>query len=690
MKNCTSDPHDALKSLLGSQSNLTVLHISNSPLTRLPSEVCLLTQLTILAVPNNRLETLPWECLRNLRHLHHIDASHNRIKQLENGSFYNTHLGHLILHHNQISVIGVDVFTRPEALQGLTTIDISWNRLKSLDPWPIMLMNGTRTISLDNNQISHFTNFIGWKFKCPKNRLPTKITLRSNRISHIMDMLSGWNLTADPDVLCLLSGQFFSIELQVNKFMCDCIDFDIYSLLYRVNLSSYAEHLLCDTPQHLHMRKITSIPLDQFTCQYTYKDGCPDQCHCTGQPAHFNMSILCDKSKLATMPEKLPKSSLVHYHYYLNFIDNNMTKLTYRVYFNQTKRALFTRNMIGYIGLDVFNALKNAEMVALDYNKLKYLPKNIATVNMTSVKDIRLANNKWVCDCHAKETRRWLIRMQAVISDKERIVCQTPSRLLGSNLLLISEDNLICGSTVNKSALTYSTTLGMLAGVCILFILLLTMLVSTKRVWLFKTFHWHPLDSDECEGESKEFDVFVSYAHEDADYVEDNLIPGLQRRTYKIVYHRIGLLPGKYIHTQIEECVLRSKRTLIVCSNDFLRSECCLWDLTVALEQDGKNNTHRVLAIRYEDVQAGFLDPILQTFFTQCIHLQPGSKCFWDNLEYVLPIKTLGAINDDPHDVTTSWHAGLDAGAHPACYDDGQTLDDNIPDEDRARLLAEN
>ena len=76
----------------------------------------------------------------------------------------------------------------------------------------------------------------------------------------------------------------------------------------------------------------------------------------------------------------------------------------------------------------------------------------------------------------------------------------------------------------------------------------------------------------------KEYDVFLSYANQDSQYVEDILLSGLERpekaeaQRYKCLIHSRDWAPGTAIPDQILQSVDNSRRTVIVLSNNYLQS----------------------------------------------------------------------------------------------------------------------
>ena len=640
IENCQRDPGSQLDALLRRNLNVSGLVIINSFLSRVPRLVCEMTELRSIDFTNNTIRNLPWKCLKNLKYIQSIVLSKNMIAKLENGSFYGfPNLNSIRIDHNNISEIDVDVFIQLGRMQ-FDLIDLSDNYINSLDPWPLMFIHQRTEINLDNNHISKFTNRPQWHVNCTPGLIPiADLILSQNKIRHISDILNGWNITGEIPIMCLLGHEkSLSIDLSANPYVCDCIDYEVYKFLDQVKKGEVMG-MFCDKPQDMYGQRIVSVPLDDFIC-HVQKD-CPGECVCIDQPNEMNMSISCIGPGLDSIPEQLPVLPKHNYHYKLVFTSSNIIYLDHRAYFSRTRQAIFSHNNISNISVAALNALSSASAIYLDHNQIQYLPKNISSVHLSDDIDVRLESNAWVCDCNAIETRSWMVKNSKVITDRAGILCNTPSRLKGFNLLSISEDDMICGDPPNKELIGYLGAGGSALFICFIFIGVFFIL-RYKRVWLYRQFHWHPFDWDECDEENKEFDVFVSYSNDDEEYAGEFLIPSLERKGYKVAYHRVHFHGGKPITVSIEECIRKSKRTLAVFSRSFLQSEWCMWEFTVALEMDGNEGRHRLIAIKYEDVDIASLNLTLKAYFKRYTYIERDSHVFWDNLEYSLPVNRIG------------------------------------------------
>ena len=180
--------------------HLTSLSITNSSLTRVPASVCKLLNLTSLNLNYNRLTELPDNCFTKLTKLVTLSVKWNSIVRLQDGLFGGLQrLVVLDLSYNSIVYIGLRLFSNSSDLIRLRTINLSHNKLTSLEPWwycRIILGDKSSPVTTDlqHNLISNFTNELNFEYRCGMKRLYGHLNLDHNRIIHIMDMVDGWNI----------------------------------------------------------------------------------------------------------------------------------------------------------------------------------------------------------------------------------------------------------------------------------------------------------------------------------------------------------------------------------------------------------------------------------------------------------------------------------------------------------------
>jgi hypothetical protein len=111
-----------------------------------------------------------------------------------------TDLESIVLTENNISSIGLHVFAADANLTRLRYINLQSNNLKELEPWPMIrgqLVPGTEIV-LAFNQVSTFSNRLGWHFKCgTRPPVVATVSLKVNCMRHVTDLLYGWNITSE-------------------------------------------------------------------------------------------------------------------------------------------------------------------------------------------------------------------------------------------------------------------------------------------------------------------------------------------------------------------------------------------------------------------------------------------------------------------------------------------------------------
>ena len=362
--------------------NLISLFMLNTSLPRVPASVCQLPNLRELYLDGNNLTEVPYDCLTNLSRLlmlsasrnaitglnggifdglqnlkrlyldHNrigglhdgtfkglqslmiLDLSHNRITGLHDGTFDGLQsLGSLDLSYNGITFIGIRVFSNSSVLTRLRVLDLSYNKLTSLEPWwyyrcILGSMMSPVVINLNHNLISNFTNKLQFDFDCNMTVPFGFIDLGGNPITHFMDILNGWNMTLLSFFKCVNYnpvGIFFTIfYIRGLNLACDCNDFELFqkarnrshsqtfTILRDVHCKK--SNVYNNTPQSVLTSK---VPLSDFVCHLS--DHCPPSCQCVYRPENTTLHVNCSASNLSSLPFDLPPLPKSYVIYKLDF-----------------------------------------------------------------------------------------------------------------------------------------------------------------------------------------------------------------------------------------------------------------------------------------------------------------------------------------------------------------------------------
>ena len=563
-------------------SNLTYgrlrsLTITNSPLTTVPLSICRLTTLTHLNLDSNRLTRLPDNCLSNLTALTLFSASNNYITQLQDGLFDGLHhLQRLIFNHNQISSIGLRVFHCPVRLHNLTQVDLSNNRIHTLEPWPVYLgfngqLNHKAETDLSHNNISAFSNLMGCKISCGMKKVHFYLLLRCNPIRHVSDMLNAWNISITTLGCLLLQPRRAAsvIELYHNLMECDCVDFDLLKIVTSpIYSGSLLNNVFCNSPITLYHRHILTVPLDQFVCELP--ERCPPGCRCIHRPANATLHVYCSKTNLTALPLQLPELPKSFTKYKLDFSNNRgLRRLERRVYFVNTSVLDVSNCSLDSVDFDIWKDLTNIPQVFLNRNQLQSLPSSVAAISLEKAR-ISLGRNPWKCSCDASWMSSWLRSVRHSLTSPNAITCSTPSKFRNRNIMGFDRNTFCVDPTSEAVKRTLQISISSTAGVVIV-LLSTCVIVYRLRVKLNTRWKFHPFDRDECLNEDMVYDVFLSCSSNDNLPHGNGIRQQLEQRGYLVCYPPRDFVAGEAISDNIYNAVVRSKRTVCLLTAQFLQ-----------------------------------------------------------------------------------------------------------------------
>ena len=484
---------------------------------------------------------------------------------------------------NRISSIGLHVFSNPNDLVNLKQIKLDGNLLQSLEPWPyIRGLTGPPAvyISMWNNRLSKFTNNIGWQFQCAQ-RSYAQVWIIRNDIQHISDIWVGWNISTSTSLPCqhLVSfsaishtgshgkqPDFYMIIFYSRNYHCDCMDFEYYKL--RLDLFS---KLRCSEPPSLVNRAVMSVPLKDMVCELP-AGRCPARCRCVYRPANATLHVDCAAANLSALPFDLPRLPKSFDRYKLDFSANKLLRrLDNRSYFVHTSVLDVSRCAVDHVDLSAWRQFARMQSpfvvptIYLHDNELESLPFEVTSVNLSSVR-LTLGRNPWKCSCANGWMIGWFRSLRSVSQDDVGAVCASPSRLKGRGVTLSTGRDFCVDPSMTVLKISLSSTLSAVA-----FSLMSACVLYRLRVRLYKRFKFHPFNRDECDGEDMDFDVYLCCSSKDHNRHGRRILETLESRGYRVCYYLRDFLGGAAITESMIQSVIRSKRTVCLVSNNFLR-----------------------------------------------------------------------------------------------------------------------
>ena len=340
-------------------------------------------------------------------------------------------------------------------------------------------------------------------------------------------------------------------------------------------------------------------------------------------------------------------------------------------------------NLLRTVHNATFKFLRSLEVLHLHNNRLIDFPVWQLALNPFLV-SVKLAENLWSCDCEYMERfRSWMSVYSSKIFDSEAVACVSNEANSG-NVRMADFDVGACNSVHDMNGVIATTRvqelvgegyLPMLAATLASFAVVLMVLFvafvyrHTLRVYIHSKYGVRVFDTsfdddDELFAASengsldsvnsgsavpKMFDVFVSYSPKDDLFVRNVLASELEQghsRYKTCLFHR-DVAGQTYLADVLVQATEASRRSIMVLSENFLKSEWSRYDYKSGLHQAMKCNRgsksgggrgNKMIVIILGDVSSRDLDPDLRLYLkTSGVVLKYGDRMFWQKLRYALP-----------------------------------------------------
>lgn len=194
------------------------------------------------------------------------------------------------------------------------------------------------------------------------------------------------------------------------------------------------------------------------------------------------------------------------------------------------------------------------------------------------------------------------------------------------------------------------------------------------------------LSTVECEsgGDNYDYDVFISYHHEDSEFIEREFLPEIELqeppaddadresvyevknlvytiendsigknasrnmrrggKKFRVCLHERDFAVGVPITENIVDCVDRSKKTVIFVSKQYMTSQWCSFELNLAYHRMVESRRKSFVLVLLEDIPTDFRTKVLNYLMVSKTHLQwPGhagspedKSIFWRKLRNFL------------------------------------------------------
>lgn len=629
-----------------------------------------------LDVHDNQIETLGnYYELESVLKLRTLDASFNKIVEIDASSLPNS-IEIIFLNNNLIKNIQPFTFL---GKQNLTRVELKRNYLSTLE------MNAFRLSEVPSRKpLPEFTvSQNPYICDCNMEWLQRMATLDESRqyprMTDIEEIECSLTFTRRRSVVPLTraqSSQFLCSYKSHCFALCHCCEFDACDceMVCPENCTCYYDQSwntnIVDCGGKRHTAVPRKIPMD-VTELYLDGSDIPTLSSHTFI-GRKNMKILyLNNSNVHTIDNRTfngLRDLLV-----LNLDHNRLTAL----HGYEFERLVYLQelylsyNMITSISNVTFSALKSIEILHLDHNFISHYQVWLLNSN-PRLQEIRLAHNPWTCECSFVGEMKEFLHLKG---DYVRDIYDLECNFNHSSSHLVLEFNTTACNNFTANAMRREFDISeilpiLIIGGSVLFgVLFAIILIFVYRkemgVWFYAKYGIRLFNGGKGRAsqrgggdEDKLFDAFVSYSKKDEAFVTQILAPELEcgLPAYRLCLHYRDLPVGGYMSDAIVEAMESSRRTILILSENFLKSEWCRFEFKSAHREALGACQHRLLVIALGKVDPQELDPDIRLWMKQSPVLRWGEKLFWDRLKYAMPDVRHRKTERNRNDVSVAVH----------------------------------
>ena len=370
----------------------------------------------------------------------------------------------------------------------------------------------------------------------------------------------------------------YLITFEGNPIKCDCSATDLKAAVDG-KLSRRYFHLISERIICLGGSSLLDTDYHDLNCPLADPGGrCSRKgCSCSRNEHFKQVSINCSSAGLSHFPVDLIEIAEENYAINLDLRDNKIKELPSKLNmtnYSNIKALDITGNNLESV--DHRFLPQQLNFLSLRNNRITFLSEQ--TVNFMENKSslqIKLGGNPYSCNCRAEFLHNLMNSHNGkMVEDRDDILLHCP----GETVQIIKARTEQFCISIDKTLLPVLASLTTI--IAIFFVLATLFLVYKQRIIIFLySKSWARLYfNEDYVDRDKHYDAFISYSHEDRDFVENTLVQGLERAQdselrYKVCVHSRDWNVGEDIPSQIFRSVEDSRKTIIVLSQSYVESK---------------------------------------------------------------------------------------------------------------------
>ena len=259
-------------------------------------------------------------------------------------------------------------------------------------------------------------------------------------------------------------------------------------------------------------------------------------------------------------------------------------------------------------------------------------------IKARNLKTLDLSYNTFHCTCGIKPFKNWILSGNQTWLQPGQYACTTPENLKGMSITSIDLD---CKS---KTAFYLSVTI---PSALMLFIVIIILFryrwhIKYKLFLLYRNYHPFPDTDEDFEKLQLQYHAYVAYnensAVDDA-WVMNDLLPNMKEgpEPLRLCIKSRDFSPGHFLLDSIDESIRQSRKTILVLSQNFVKSEWCYQEMQMAQMRLLDDNLDVLVLVLLNDIPENKMTMSLRQILCRKDYLKwpkdrAGQKLFWQRL----------------------------------------------------------
>ena len=259
-------------------------------------------------------------------------------------------------------------------------------------------------------------------------------------------------------------------------------------------------------------------------------------------------------------------------------------------------------------------------------------------IKSRNLKALDLSNNPFHCTCGIKPFKDWILSDNQTWLPPGQYVCNSPENLKGMSITAIDLD---CRS---RTAFYLSVTI---PSALLLFMVIIILFryrwhIKYKLFLLYRNYRPFPDIDEEFEMLQLQYHAYVAYNENSAvddDWVMNDLQPNMEEgpEPLRLCIKSRDFTPGHFLLDIIDESIHQSRKTILVLSPNFVRSEWCYQEMQMAQMRLLDDNLDVIVLVLLNDIPENKMTLSLRQILCRKEYLKwpkdrAGQRLFWQRL----------------------------------------------------------